>query len=315
MSILNNTTALQNEQTELQSLLDAVNGLPDAGGSAPVLQSKTVTPTTTQQTVTPDNGYDGLEKVTVNAMPTATQATPSITVSSAGLITASATQTAGYVAAGTKSATQQLTTQGAKNITPSKSKQTAVAKDRYTTGAVTVAAIPNTYVEPTATKSSYAYIPTTSDQTIAAGTYCSGTQTIKGDSNLVAGNIKSGVSIFGVVGSYAGSVDSGGVRVETCTVNVFERSGQNSCSIFVTTIDSNGNFLVGEREVTPDESITINDVVCGSAIVLMGKSGSLYGNVLGEFLNHISDNLFQAPTAAGSEGNIILAAAGGTDPA
>lgn len=40
---------------------------------------------------------------------TATQATPSITVGANGLITASATQAAGYVASGTKTATKQLT--------------------------------------------------------------------------------------------------------------------------------------------------------------------------------------------------------------
>lgn len=40
---------------------------------------------------------------------TATQATPAITVDANGLITASATQSAGYVASGTKSATKQLT--------------------------------------------------------------------------------------------------------------------------------------------------------------------------------------------------------------
>ena len=78
----------------------------------------------------------------VTNLPTATQATPSISVNSSGLITASATQTAGYVAAGTKSATKQLTTQAAKTITPCTSSQTAVALGRYTTGAVTVAAIP-----------------------------------------------------------------------------------------------------------------------------------------------------------------------------
>ena len=47
--------------------------------------------------------------------------------------------------------------------------------------------------------------PGTSDQTIAAGKYLSGAQTIKGDANLAAGNIKSGVTIFGVTGDYAGS--------------------------------------------------------------------------------------------------------------
>lgn len=56
------------------------------------------------------------------------------------------------------------------------------------------------------TQSSKTWTPTTSNQTISSGTYLTGTQTIKGDSNLVSGNIKSGVSIFGVSGSYVGSV-------------------------------------------------------------------------------------------------------------
>ena len=51
--------------------------------------------------------------------------------------------------------------------------------------------------------------PKTTDQTIAAGKYLSGVQTIEGDSNLVAGNIKKGVSIFGVAGSYEGGGSSG----------------------------------------------------------------------------------------------------------
>ena len=52
-------------------------------------------------------------------------------------------------------------------------------------------------------KAAATYTPATSDQTIAASQYLSGAQTIKGDANLVAGNILSGVSIFGVSGSLA----------------------------------------------------------------------------------------------------------------
>ena len=52
-----------------------------------------------------------------------------------------------------------------------------------------------------ASKSAQTYTPTTSDQTIASDQYLSGAQTVKGDANLVAGNIRSGISIFGVAGS------------------------------------------------------------------------------------------------------------------
>ena len=50
-------------------------------------------------------------------------------------------------------------------------------------------------------KAAQTYTPTTSDQTIASGQYLSGAQTIKGDANLTAVNIASGVTIFGVEGS------------------------------------------------------------------------------------------------------------------
>lgn len=51
------------------------------------------------------------------------------------------------------------------------------------------------------TKASATITPTTSDQTIASGTYLTGAQTIKGDANLVASKIVSPYSIFGVQGT------------------------------------------------------------------------------------------------------------------
>ncbi len=70
------------------------------------------------------------------------QATPVISINSSGLITATA---------GDKCTTKQLTTQTAKTITPSTSSQTAVASGIYTTGVVTVGAIPSEYIVPSGT--------------------------------------------------------------------------------------------------------------------------------------------------------------------
>lgn len=113
----------------------------------------------------------------------------------------------GFVTGGASGASLQ-----SKTVSPSESAQTIKADNGYDgLSQVTVNAVSRTYVGSGVTKKSAAtYTPGTSDQSIASGQYLNGTQTIKGDSNLTAGNIRSGVKIFNVTGSYAGSSSSGG---------------------------------------------------------------------------------------------------------
>ena len=51
-------------------------------------------------------------------------------------------------------------------------------------------------------KSAQTYVPSTINQSIASGQYLSGAQTILGSAELKAANIKQGVEIFGVTGTY-----------------------------------------------------------------------------------------------------------------
>ena len=73
------------------------------------LEDKTVTPTTSSQTVTPTDDYCYLNSVTVNAMPSGTAGTPTATKSAvsnhAVTVTPSVTNTAGYITGGTKTGT------------------------------------------------------------------------------------------------------------------------------------------------------------------------------------------------------------------
>lgn len=165
--------------------------------------------TASGKTVTVPAGYYP-EQVSKD-VETSEQATPSITVSSSGLITASASQNGGYVEAGSKSATKQLTAQAAQTITP---------------GAT--------------------------DKTIAAGRYLTGVQTIKGDANLLAENIVSGVTIFGVTGTAEAGGSGGGAQWTTVATEL-----------------PNAMYKLGDvnmdGSLTQDDAVEITNYMGGSA--------------------------------------------------
>lgn len=66
----------------------------------------------------------------------------------------------------------------------------------YVNGVLVTGTIPS--------KGAQTYTPGTTNQTIAAGQYLSGIQTIAGDADLIAANIAANKNIFNVVGTYTG---------------------------------------------------------------------------------------------------------------
>lgn len=89
------------------------------------------------------------KSVDSGTIPTVEQATPTISINSNGLITATSIQLSGQVTGGTKTATQQLNTLGATAITPDTYAKTAVEAGIYTTGVITVDPIPDIYKDTT----------------------------------------------------------------------------------------------------------------------------------------------------------------------
>lgn len=158
-------TQLNQNTAELQAILDAVNALPEAGSGDPVLQEKIVTPTTSQQEVTPDADYDGLSKVTVEAVKKSDMIPADIFIDSeTGIVTAEVTYLKGYVDGGVAESTLELPT-----------------------------------------LSDYTITPSTDGHIVGAGVFLTGPIVVEGDENLVQENIRSGVTLFGIPGIYDGS--------------------------------------------------------------------------------------------------------------
>lgn len=200
----------------------------DVSVSAPTpsLQTKTksYTPTESAQseTVTADAGYDGLDEVNISVGAiSSTYVGSGITQRSSSDLSASGatvTAPAGFYGsnatktissgsatpASTISGTSASVSTGTNTLTLSK---TVSNTPSVSAGYISSGTSGNSSVSLTAsvtTKAAATITPGTSNQTISSGTYLTGTQTISGDANLVAGNIKSGTTIFGVTGTYSG---------------------------------------------------------------------------------------------------------------
>ena len=175
----------------------------------------------------------------------------------------------------------------AKTVTPNESQQVVSPDEGYAgLKSVTVNAISKTYVGSGITKKAAAtYTPGTSNQTIGANQYLSGAQTIKGDSNLVAGNIRSGVSIFGVTGTVV-AASSPNLQNKTVTPRASSQtvkpdSGYDGLKQVTVSGDANlvsGNIISGKTIFGVPGSVVIQRYYTGSSVPSSstGSNGDLY---------------------------------------
>ena len=169
--------------------------------------------------------HDKSGNVISGAISTVEQATPTVTFYTNGKIEAKCTQETGYVTGGTLTATKQMTTQAAKTVTPTTSDQTAVAQYRFTTGAVTV----------------------------------------KGDANLIPDNIKSGVSIFKVLGTFEGGAD-----IKTCELSML--SDFSNINYVCPVLNEDGSIGFSTGTLGPSAWVTVPNAISGSFAVVTGSA-------------------------------------------
>ena len=182
---MTNTERIQSNNEELRELIEIAENLPDAGGGGgggepadPILQEKSVTPTKSAQDVTADEGYDGLSKVSVGAIPATYQDITGTTAESNHVlegkffvnndgvmtegtmpdcvgekVTLDVTNPSYDISDGYHDGTGEVyISLETKSVTPTKSAQTITPSSFRVLSKVNVGAIPDEYIVPTGTK-------------------------------------------------------------------------------------------------------------------------------------------------------------------
>ena len=281
MSIASEISRLQTAKTDIKTAIEAKGVTVPSSAKIDVFddyiaqiptggsyQSKTISPTESSQTISPDSGYDALSSVTVNAISSTYVGSGIARKSSSDLTASGATVTvpAGYyssqatksVSSGSATAPASISgssatvSTGTNTLTLTK---TVGVIPSVSAGYISAGTAGNSSVSLTAsvtTKAAATITPGTTNQTIASGTYLTGTQTISGDADLVAANIKQGTQIFGVTGSYTSDATAAAsdiVSGETAYANGSKITGSLVINKYYTGSDTPSSSLGNNGDI------------------------------------------------------------------
>ena len=246
------SSAIQNAQQKVTNAYTAVDG---KGGTLPTTQdlsnlptainsitelkgeTKTVTPTTSQQTITPSSGKNGITQVTVNPV------TSSID--------------SDIIAGNIKSGVNILGVNGTVTELKGETRSVSITSASGNTFTPTSGKNGITSITVTPTNEARTVTPTTSQQTLSVNSGYSGNGTITVnavtssiDNNIMTGNIKNGVSILGVTGNYTGTTPT--LTTKNITQNgTYNASSDNADGYSSVTVNVSGGSGVGiTREVS-----------------------------------------------------------------
>lgn len=137
------------------------------------------------------------------------------------------------------------------------------------------------------------YTPTTTAQTINANQYLSGIQTISGDINFVADNLKAGTTIFGVAGTFTGDANAASSEIlsgKTAYVNGLKITGtminNGSVTGTISTKSQEYTIPIGFHDGSGKVSISSTEqakIIAGNikaGITILGVVGTYSGEAI-----------------------------------
>ena len=146
------------------------------------------------------------------------------------------------------------------------------------------------------------YTPSTATQLISKEQYIKGDQIILGDTNLIPGNIKAGITIFGVDGTYKGGTAGTNIEVMKCSSmtktsevlakygNLVQVSNDGAYSTFTNLPDYqyNGNAILSAVYTNSLAGINIRSANANTGFYYITPVGITSSHILYELLYYMS---------------------------